>query len=600
MRKAIAGLVVGVGRGALVLGLAVLVARQSAGGRRPAAVDRVPDLRLAADANRASRRPRGRTSRSSRSTSTRCATCSPTPADGRGRAPCTRCSSTTCSARRRRSLPTTSTSPRPTRAPDSSSAATRGPARSRTQALIDSVKKSGNVIMLVRRDLRRRGRGRQRRHAPDAGFTAGLAAASPSGTSIFPPFAGAGRSRRPASGTTCSCSIRTARCGTRCRSCGSAIGRCRRSASPRRFARRRSIARAHDPRGRRPLRDRRSRDAAAVAAGRAARRASRSYQWGLVDFRGPALLADLKSRPYPSYAFFDLLLLGRADPRPARSRTSIRRCSRTRSCSSASTASGLYDVFETPFAGGKMPGIQVHAAVADDFLSGPLPAPAPDSCASLTVLAARAGRSASSRRSARVVGDCRGRCSASRSSAGWRRGCSRAGYWLNLSQPVLASSVALFGGVAYQYFVEGREKRKMKRLFGQYVSKDVYEQLVANPELARLGGQRRDMTVLFSDIRGFTTLTERGQPEEIVGMLNEYFTRMVDDRVPSPRHARQVRRRHGDGAVRRAAGRPGARRPRGRGGARHDRRAQRAQRAVGGRRARRASSTSASASTPGR
>ena len=55
-----------------------------------------------------------------------------------------------------------------------------------------------------------------------------------------------------------------------------------------------------------------------------------------------------------------------------------------------------------------------------------------------------------------------------------------------------------------------------------------YAQLVANPELARLGGQRRDMTVLFSDIRGFTTITERGQPEETVHMLNEYFTRMVE------------------------------------------------------------------------
>jgi adenylate cyclase len=102
------------------------------------------------------------------------------------------------------------------------------------------------------------------------------------------------------------------------------------------------------------------------------------------------------------------------------------------------------------------------------------------------------------------------------------------GYWLNLSQPVLASTASLFSGVAYQYFVEGREKRKMKKLFGQYVSKDVYEHLVSNPQLARLGGTRREMTVLFSDIRGFTTVSERGQPEEIVHTLNEYFTRMVD------------------------------------------------------------------------
>jgi adenylate cyclase len=103
-----------------------------------------------------------------------------------------------------------------------------------------------------------------------------------------------------------------------------------------------------------------------------------------------------------------------------------------------------------------------------------------------------------------------------------------AGYWLNLSQPSMAASLALFGGVGYQYFVEGREKRRMKRLFGQYVSKDVYEQLVSDPSLARLGGHRREMTVLFSDIRGFTSVSEKGEPEDIVQLLNEYFTQMVD------------------------------------------------------------------------
>ena len=88
--------------------------------------------------------------------------------------------------------------------------------------------------------------------------------------------------------------------------------------------------------------------------------------------------------------------------------------------------------------------------------------------------------------------------------------------------------IALFAGTAYQYFVEDREKRKMKRLFGRYVSRDVYDQLTAHPELAELGGKRREMTVLFSDIRGFTAVTEQGNPEALVAQLNEYFSRMVD------------------------------------------------------------------------
>ena len=193
------------------------------------------------------------------------------------------------------------------------------------------------------------------------------------------------------------------------------------------------------------------------------------------------------------------------------------------------TASGLYDVFETPFAGGRMPGIQVHAAVADDVLSNRFIAPAGDAVARGDRRRRRRWQSASSpprcRRGGRRIATL---AASPRCSGGPPRGCSPAGTGSISSQPVLAASLALFGGVAYQYFVEGREKRKMRRLFGQYVSKDVYEQLVANPALARLGGQRREMTVLFSDIRGFTTVTEQGQPEDIVGMLNEYFTRMVE------------------------------------------------------------------------
>lgn len=250
------------------------------------------------------------------------------------------------------------------------------------------------------------------------------------------------------------------------------------------------------------------------------------YLWGLINFRGPALLDDLTSRTYPAYSFFDLLysqeqiLAGqKPDIDPAEFRDKI--------VFVGTTASGLFDVFETPFSHGQMPGSQIHAAVADQILSGRFLRPASTSfrLASVSVAGLAVGILATTVPAgwatlAAVVFVW---------VFGWTATSMFAnGVWVNVSQPILGSAFALFGGVAYQYAVESREKRQMKKLFGQYVSKDIYDQLVANPERARLGGHRREMTVLFSDIRGFTTMSEQGRPEDVVNTLNEYFTRMVD------------------------------------------------------------------------
>ncbi len=101
------------------------------------------------------------------------------------------------------------------------------------------------------------------------------------------------------------------------------------------------------------------------------------------------------------------------------------------------------------------------------------------------------------------------------------------GLWVPLVQPLLAIVLAFVGQLAWQYFVEGREKRQVKKLFSRYVPKDVYDQLMADPNRAALGGRRRTMTVLFSDVRGFTAMSEKATPEEVVSQLNEYFSRMV-------------------------------------------------------------------------
>jgi adenylate cyclase len=250
------------------------------------------------------------------------------------------------------------------------------------------------------------------------------------------------------------------------------------------------------------------------------------YQWELVRFRGPALLPDLVTRPYASYRASDLLkaeneLLNGQKPSidPALFKDKI--------VFVGATAAGLFDVFETPFAQTRMPGIQVHASVADDVLSSRFMSPINATTTLAVVIVLALGAAVASTllpawwaAALVVVVDV---VFVWIATALFARG-----YWLNVTAPTVATALSLFGGVGYQFFFEGREKRKMKKLFGQYVSKDIYDQLVAHPEMARLGGQRREMTVLFSDIRGFTTVTERGQPEEIVGMLNEYFTRMVD------------------------------------------------------------------------
>ncbi len=248
----------------------------------------------------------------------------------------------------------------------------------------------------------------------------------------------------------------------------------------------------------------------------------------LVNYRAPAVLAN-GEKAYQTYELRHLIqseiqLLSETKPMvdPAVFKDKI--------VFVGLTAAGLVDVFQTPFdaAGqGRMPGVQMHASVADSILSNRFIRPAADRWRVLAVAAA-----------ALLVGllaaflPFNGAAPAALAAmVGWGAytvAAFKGGLWISMIEPLAAMGLALFSGTAYQYFVEGREKRKVKTLFGRYVSKDVYDQLLAHPERAELGGKRRDMSVLFSDIRGFTAVTEKGKPEELVGQLNEYFSRMVE------------------------------------------------------------------------
>jgi adenylate cyclase len=247
----------------------------------------------------------------------------------------------------------------------------------------------------------------------------------------------------------------------------------------------------------------------------------------LIRYRGPSVLEDGRTRTYRLYTAADLLLSEdqiaegqkpRVDPAVFKDAIVFVGVS----------AAGLHDLFMTPLGhNGKVPGTQIHAAVTDQLLSARSirPVAALPQIASVFICALIV--------SVMILllpmrWDAVGAGVPALGVTALGFWLFGKGWWLSLIEPYIAIALSTTGGLAWQYFVEGREKRQVKRLFSRYLSKDVYEEVLKNPALAELGGSRRTMSVLFSDMRGFTALSERGQPEELVTQLNEYFTRMVE------------------------------------------------------------------------
>jgi adenylate cyclase len=88
--------------------------------------------------------------------------------------------------------------------------------------------------------------------------------------------------------------------------------------------------------------------------------------------------------------------------------------------------------------------------------------------------------------------------------------------------------IAFAIATAFSYATEGRQRRQIKQVFSHYMSDLLIQDLLKNPEKLRLGGEKRVLTVFFSDLAGFTSLSEKLTPEEVVTLLNRYLTAMTD------------------------------------------------------------------------
>ena len=114
-------------------------------------------------------------------------------------------------------------------------------------------------------------------------------------------------------------------------------------------------------------------------------------------------------------------------------------------------------------------------------------------------------------------------------------GCSlllwQIGYFFNA---LLAAPIVLFAYITASllaYRTEGKQKRQLKNAFGQYLSPDMVSNLVADPSQLKLGGETRDMTIMFCDIRGFTAISEalKDKPLKLTEVINRLLTGLTTD-----------------------------------------------------------------------
>lgn len=191
------------------------------------------------------------------------------------------------------------------------------------------------------------------------------------------------------------------------------------------------------------------------------------------------------------------------------------------------TAPGLLDLKASPVSA-VYPGVELHATLLDNLLRGDFLRPLPPWLLGVwTFLMAMAGAAAvllSLRLwltglavlglAAAVLGV---------SVLGFR-----ADWWVDPVLPGLAAGLAFAAAAVYSYVTEGRQKLAIRRMFSHYLSEAVIRHLLEHPERLKLGGERRRVTLFFSDLAGFTSLSEKLAPEDVVALLNNYLSRMTD------------------------------------------------------------------------
>jgi len=191
------------------------------------------------------------------------------------------------------------------------------------------------------------------------------------------------------------------------------------------------------------------------------------------------------------------------------------------------SAPGLFDLRPTPVSG-VFPGVEINATMLDNLLANDFFRPVPMTfVVGITLLIAiLAGLATSS-----VSGIAKSAMVYVFFIAAPVIICLiayREGFWLPLVVQETGVALTLFSAGLIYYTTEGRQKMFIKNAFKQYLSPAVIEELIQHPENLKLGGERRMLSIFFSDLEGFTGISEGLDPEALTTLLNDYLSAMTD------------------------------------------------------------------------
>jgi adenylate cyclase len=219
---------------------------------------------------------------------------------------------------------------------------------------------------------------------------------------------------------------------------------------------------------------------------------------------------------YPAYSFADIVK-GRVSPEKLKGKILF----------VGATALGIYDMRVTPFSG-NTPGVETHATVADNILTGRFIRRTGIEAMYDIVLIIALGLFAFSftKRTGFYIAF-PGAVVLSGVYVWFAFWMFKQGSWISMIYPPLAVIVSLLVAGSFRYLVLERSARELRSIFSSYHSDKLVARLEENPEAAQIGGDNKDVTIIFTDIKGFTSFSEQHTPQEVVTRLNEYLSAMV-------------------------------------------------------------------------